>query len=131
MDYFGCSCWKQRNRIFQRDPEIYSALNHRQLFSKLEIFSPSSSMSKPGEESTDVDKKEKTRKVRTAYDVQRAKLEKLMKDPSKPVYIPTTRTEKDPNKAPDFVYNVRCLLKNFLRNNHISNWLLSAINVLG
>jgi hypothetical protein len=79
-------------------------------------------MSKPGEESTDVDKKEKTRKVRTAYDVQRAKLEKLMKDPSKPVYIPTTRTEKDPNKAPDFVYNVRCLLKKFLRNNQTSNY---------
>ncbi len=43
----------------------------------------------------------------TAYDVQRSKLEKLMKDPTKPVFIPETRPEKDPNKAPDFVYNVR------------------------
>ena len=46
------------------------------------------------------------KRVRTAYDVQRSKLEKLMKDPNKPVFIPTPRNEKDPNKAPDFVYNV-------------------------
>ena len=43
---------------------------------------------------------------RTAYDVQRSKLEKLMKDPEKPVNIPQPRNAKDPNKAPDFVYNV-------------------------
>ena len=49
----------------------------------------------------------KGKKVRTAYDIQRHKLEKLMKDPSRPVFIPTPRSEKDPNKAPDYVYNVR------------------------
>merc|ERR1712217_966674 len=43
---------------------------------------------------------------RTAYDVQRSKLEKLMKNPEKPVNIPVPRKEKDPNKAPEFVYNV-------------------------
>lgn len=48
----------------------------------------------------------------TAYDVQRSKLDKLMKDPSKPVFIPETRKEKDPNKAPDFVYNVTSLSVN-------------------
>ena len=59
----------------------------------------------PPEETGEPDSKVK--RVRTAYDVQRSKLEKLMKDPNKPVYIPTLRAEKDPNKAPDFVYNVR------------------------
>lgn len=43
---------------------------------------------------------------RTAYDVQRSKLEKLMKNPDKPVNIPVPRKEKDPNKAAEFVYNV-------------------------
>ena len=43
---------------------------------------------------------------RTATDVQKARLERLMKDPDKPVHIPTTRKQKDPNKAPEFVYNV-------------------------
>lgn len=43
---------------------------------------------------------------RTPADVQRAKLEKLMKNPDKPVHIPTPKTAKDPNRAPDFVYNV-------------------------
>merc|ERR1711944_310020 len=43
---------------------------------------------------------------RTPYDVQRSKLEKLMKNPEKPVSIPVPRKEKDPNKAPEFVYNV-------------------------
>merc|ERR1711930_7858 len=43
---------------------------------------------------------------RTPYDVQRSKLEKLMKNPEKPVNIPVPRKEKDPNKAPEFVYNV-------------------------
>ncbi len=48
----------------------------------------------------------KGKKARTAYDIQRRKLERLMKDPSKPAFIPTPRAEKDPNKAPDYVYNV-------------------------
>lgn len=43
---------------------------------------------------------------RTAYDIQRSRLDKLMKNPEKPVHIPTPRTAKDPNKAPEFVYNV-------------------------
>merc|ERR1712018_1112928 len=43
---------------------------------------------------------------RSAYDIQRAKVEKLMKNPDKPVSIPDPRQEKDPNKAPEFVYNV-------------------------
>ncbi len=46
------------------------------------------------------------RKPRTAVDVQRAKLERLMKNADKPVHLPTQRKEKDPNKAPEFVYNV-------------------------
>merc|ERR1712018_788804 len=43
---------------------------------------------------------------RSAYDIQRAKVEKLMKNPDKPVDIPDPRQEKDPNKAPESVYNV-------------------------
>merc|ERR1719273_2708301 len=43
---------------------------------------------------------------RTAYDVQRSKLEKLMSNPLRPVNIPEPRKEKDPNKAAEFVYNV-------------------------
>lgn len=43
---------------------------------------------------------------KTAYDLQREKLEKLMKNPEKPVAIPDPKAEKDPNKAPEFVYNV-------------------------
>ncbi len=43
---------------------------------------------------------------KTAYDVQRSKLEKLMKNPEKPVHIPEQKAPKDPNKAPEFVYNV-------------------------
>ena len=66
--------------------------------------------------------------ARTANDVARARLEKLMKNPEKPVRkslpsvlhlndifsfysskvsIPEKKTKtKDPNKAPEFVYNV-------------------------
>ena len=51
------------------------------------------------------DNEEKPR-ARTVYDAQRSKLEKLMKDPSKPAFIPEPKKEKDMNKAPDFVYNV-------------------------
>ena len=43
---------------------------------------------------------------RSAYDIQRSKLEKLMKNPDKPVHIPEPKSAKDPNKAPEFVYNV-------------------------
>lgn len=43
---------------------------------------------------------------RSAYDIQRSKLEKLMKNPDKPVNIPQPKNEKDPNKAAEFVYNV-------------------------
>jgi hypothetical protein len=49
------------------------------------------------------------RGARTANDVQRARLDKLMKNPDKPVHIPEgarAKTKKDPNKAPAFVYNV-------------------------
>jgi len=56
-------------------------------------------------EDEDVEKEIKAT-ARTAYDAQRARLERLMKDPSKPAYIGQPRKEKDVNKAPDFVYNV-------------------------
>ena len=52
------------------------------------------------------DSKDARKGPKTAYDVQRSKLEKLMKNPEKPVNIPGPRKEKDPNKAPEFVYNV-------------------------
>lgn len=43
---------------------------------------------------------------KSTYDVQRSKLEKLMSNPAKPVFIPQPRKEKDVNKAADFQYNV-------------------------
>ena len=43
---------------------------------------------------------------KSTYDVQRSKLEKLMSNPTKPVFIPEPRKEKDVNKAADFQYNV-------------------------
>ena len=43
---------------------------------------------------------------KSTYDVQRSKLEKLMSNPLKPVFIPQPRKEKDVNKAADFQYNV-------------------------
>ncbi|TRY69181.1 hypothetical protein TCAL_05617 [Tigriopus californicus] len=46
------------------------------------------------------------RGARTALDLQRAKLAKLMQDPAKPAFIPEVRKVKDPNKAAEFVYNV-------------------------
>ena len=64
----------------------------------------------------DADVDAKAKKGRTVYDLQRAKLDKLMKDPSKPVFIPEPRKDKDPNKAPDFVYNVRAPLKKFIKS---------------
>merc|ERR1739838_862196 len=48
----------------------------------------------------------KPKGAKTAYDVNRAKIEKLMKNPERPVNIPEPRKEKDPNKAAEFVYNV-------------------------
>ncbi|CAB4066399.1 unnamed protein product [Lepeophtheirus salmonis] len=48
----------------------------------------------------------KPRAKMTLHDLQRRKIQKLMSDPNKPVFIPTKNSEKDPNKAPDFVYNV-------------------------
>merc|ERR1712129_594244 len=48
----------------------------------------------------------KPKGAKTAYDVNRAKIEKLMKNPERPVNIPEPRKEKDPNKASEFVYNV-------------------------
>ncbi|XP_052861807.1 PRKR-interacting protein 1 homolog [Anopheles cruzii] len=45
--------------------------------------------------------------VRNAADVQRAKLEKLMKNPDKPVMIPTSAKDRDfGNAIPSFVRNV-------------------------
>jgi len=55
---------------------------------------------------SDSESKDFKKGPRTAYDVQRSKLEKLMKNPEKPVHIPEQRAQKDPNKAPEFVYNV-------------------------
>jgi len=49
---------------------------------------------------------EKKKKGITPYDIQRARLERLMKNPSKLAYIPEPRKEKDPNKAPEFVFTV-------------------------
>merc|ERR1711997_1308600 len=43
---------------------------------------------------------------KSTYEVQRAKLEKLMANPAKPAFIPQPRKEKDVNKAADFQYNV-------------------------
>merc|ERR1712083_812293 len=48
----------------------------------------------------------KPKGAKTAYDVNRAKIEKLMKNPERLVNIPEPRKEKDPNKAAEFVYNV-------------------------
>merc|ERR1712203_688005 len=48
----------------------------------------------------------KPKGAKTVYDVNRAKIEKLMKNPERPVNIPEPRKEKDPNKAAEFVYNV-------------------------
>jgi hypothetical protein len=52
------------------------------------------------------EKEYKKKSARTATDIQRSKLDKLMKNPEKPVHIPEQRQAKDPNKAPEFVYNV-------------------------
>ena len=41
----------------------------------------------------------KPKGAKTAYDVNRAKIEKLMKNPERPVNIPEPRKEKDPNKV--------------------------------
>ncbi|XP_019548621.3 PRKR-interacting protein 1 homolog [Aedes albopictus] len=56
---------------------------------------------------TDKDFEKKKFVVRNAADVQRAKLEKLMKNPDKPVIIPESPRERDfSNAIPSFVRNV-------------------------
>ena len=62
-------------------------------------------MGKPEEAEENEEGQVKARS-RTATDIQRKKLERLMKNPDKPAHIPEQRKEKDPNKAPEFVYNV-------------------------
>ena len=57
--------------------------------------------------SSEEDDRPKYKKApKTAYDVQRAKLDKLMANPEKPVHMPNPKGPKDPNAAPEFVYNV-------------------------
>merc|ERR1719384_524050 len=57
--------------------------------------------------SSEEDDRPKYKKApKTAYDVQRAKLDKLMANPDKPVHMPNPKGPKDPNAAPEFVYNV-------------------------
>ena len=73
------------------------------IFLKLIFFSEE--MNSADDDSSQ-DSKDARKGPKTAYDVQRSKLEKLMKNPEKPVNIPGPRKEKDPNKAPEFVYNV-------------------------
>ncbi|CAD7089427.1 unnamed protein product [Hermetia illucens] len=59
-------------------------------------------------DSSEGDKEKKPRPIiRTAVDLQRLKLEKLMKNPDKPVIIPETPKEKDfLQSVPTFVRNV-------------------------
>ncbi|XP_017049880.1 PRKR-interacting protein 1 homolog [Drosophila ficusphila] len=62
-----------------------------------------------GSGDSDSDDKEKTLRpfVKTATDLQRLKLEKLMKNPDKPVIIPEQRRERDYlSSVPTFVRNV-------------------------
>merc|ERR1711963_1100418 len=49
-------------------------------------------------EDSDKDAKDWRKGPRTAYDVQRSKLEKLMKNPEKPVNVPQPRKKKTPTK---------------------------------
>ena len=57
--------------------------------------------------SSEEDDRPKYKKApKTAYHVQRAKLDKLMANPEKPVHMPNPKGPKDPNAAPEFVYNV-------------------------
>ncbi|XP_050428307.1 PRKR-interacting protein 1 homolog [Adelges cooleyi] len=44
--------------------------------------------------------------VKNATDLQRLKLERLMKNPDKPVYIPEPRSDKKTPHVPEFVRNV-------------------------
>ncbi|KAL4142809.1 hypothetical protein QTP88_005208 [Uroleucon formosanum] len=44
--------------------------------------------------------------VKNATDLQRLKLERLMKNPDKPVYIPEPRSDKKSPHVPEFVRNV-------------------------
>merc|ERR1712226_1623474 len=57
---------------------------------------------KTEEEKAEEEEQELNKRARTAYDLQRSRLEKLMKDPEKPVSIPESplnRKPKDVNKA--------------------------------
>ncbi|CAH0762962.1 unnamed protein product [Bemisia tabaci] len=64
-----------------------------------------SSSPKPEKSVNDQDK-EKKPVVKDAYDLQRLKLEKLMKNPTKPVILPETSREKKSPHVPEFVRNV-------------------------
>ena len=44
--------------------------------------------------------------VKSYTDIQRFKLDKLMKDPSRPAFIPERRGEKNVNVAPEFNHNI-------------------------
>jgi len=70
------------------------------------VFRPGERKKRSKDDEDEEVEKEIRAGARTAYDAQRARLERLMKDPAKPVHIPQARKEKDVNKAPDFVYNV-------------------------
>merc|ERR1712018_480991 len=78
----------------------------RQIFKVCTQFLFFNFRSKMGSDSDSEVSSSQRKGPRTPYDIQRSKLEKLMKNPDKPVNIPVPRKEKDPNKAPEFVYNV-------------------------
>jgi len=61
---------------------------------------------KRGGEDSDEEEKKMALKVNSYSDIQRFKLEKLMKDPSKPAFIPERRAEKNYNVAPEFNHNI-------------------------
>jgi len=56
--------------------------------------------------SGDKDKKDSVRVIKTPTDLQRLKLEKLMKNPSKPAYIPDVSKEKLPRAPLEFIRNI-------------------------
>jgi len=60
---------------------------------------------KRGGDSDDEEKK-LALKVKSYTDIQRFKLDKLMKDPSRPAFIPERRGEKNVNVAPEFNHNI-------------------------
>ncbi|KAG8212630.1 hypothetical protein J437_LFUL013913 [Ladona fulva] len=58
------------------------------------------------ENNDDLDEKGKPIVAKSAYDLQRLKLEKLMKNPEKPIPIPERPKGKNLPPTPDFVRNV-------------------------